>query len=273
MKSFFEVFNILPSFYKKRSIKFIILLLSASFFETLGIGLVIPIIEFISNTEKTSNIFLYDYLTSFKMINSENILFYVMFAFLLFYILKNLFLIFFYYWNNKFCWNIYKDVSNNLLKSYISRPITFYFSKNSSELINNTMNECKNFSVMVQSYLKLMAELSILICICTFLLFFEPLITLMFILLIGIFYFLFIKITKNKIYNLGRKRHEIAGGQIKELQQNFESIKFIKLRSFEKKFTFPYSNLTKNFSQVAYIHGTLSELPKISLEILFITSF
>ena len=94
----------------------------------------------------------------------------------------------------------------------------------------------------------------------------------MFILLIGIFYFLFIKITKNKIYNLGRKRHEIAGGQIKELQQNFESIKFIKLRSFEKKFTFPYSNLTKNFSQVAYIHGTLSELPKISLEILFITS-
>ena len=51
MKLFFEVFNILPSFFKKRSLKFIILLLSASFFETLGIGLVIPVIEFISDIE------------------------------------------------------------------------------------------------------------------------------------------------------------------------------------------------------------------------------
>ena len=273
MKLFFEAFNILPSFFKKRSIKFIILLLFASFFETLGIGLVIPVIEFISDIDTPNKIFLYEYLTSIKIINSENILFYVMFAFLLFYVLKNLFLIFFYYWNNKFCWNIYKEVSNNLLKTYISRPITYYFSKNSSELINNTMNECKFFSVIVQSYLKLIAEFSILISICTFLLFFEPLITLMFILLIGVFYFLFIKITKNKIYNLGKKRHEIASAQIKELQQNFESIKFIKLRSFEKKFIFPYSNLTKNFSQVSYLHGTLSELPKISLEVLFIASF
>ena len=93
---------------------------------------------------------------SCEMINSENILFYVMFAFLLFYVFKNLFLIFFYYWNNKFCWNIYKEVSNNLLKTYISRPITYYFSKNSSELINNTMNECKFFSTMVQFFLRIL---------------------------------------------------------------------------------------------------------------------
>jgi len=272
MNVFKKTFNLLPTAYKKKSTIFVVLFLFASFLEALGIGLILPILSIIIEDGSGRSEAIFNIMALLNIQDSSSVLLAVILFFIFVYIFKNFYLIFFYYWQNKFTFQIYKKISVSLFKSYITEPISFHFSKNSSELIRNVFQECKNFSVLVNSYLKLIAEFGILLSIVGILLFFEPKGTIIIILIISFCSLVFTKLTKKKIYKLGQIRQEASGEQLKMLQQGFGAIKDIKLKSAEAKFLNDYELVAQNYIKASYLQSTISEMPKIWLEVIFVIS-
>ena len=55
--TFLQTYNLLPKEFKKKSLLFIFLLIFTTIFETLGIGLIFPLLDIIINKEFTKNLF------------------------------------------------------------------------------------------------------------------------------------------------------------------------------------------------------------------------
>ena len=130
--NFFQIYNSLPDSFRKKSILFIFFLIITTILELFGIGLVIPVLDLLSNSkseilEKLT--FLHKYL---DLNDATSLLGYVLLAFVLIYLLKSAVLILFYFWRNKFIWNAYRNISVTILKQYVNKSIDFYFKTNST---------------------------------------------------------------------------------------------------------------------------------------------
>ncbi len=272
IKNFFLIYNNLPQEFKKKSIIFVIFLVLTTVLEIFGITLIIPILDSLTNNQ-TSNIkYIHKISELLNFTNFSNILVLSLTILIAIYIIKNLILIFFYFWRNKFIWNAYKIISTIMLKQFVSKSIDFYFKNNSTELINSTYLESRNYISCLNEYLKIVSEGVILIAIFIFLLVFDLTSTIAISLIILISSISISYLTKNKVKSLGETRIVASIGQLKSLQQIFFSIKDIKLKSVEENFINKYNEVIDNYSKSAYKSGTILELPKIFFEIIFIVS-
>ena len=268
--TFLQTYNLLPKNFKKKSLLFIFLLIFTTIFETLGIGLIFPLLDIIINQEFTQNLFginLYSISQNYK---SDDIIVFLASFILILFLIKSVYLTFFSYWSNKFSQELFKALSLKLLKIYIYQNVSFYFEKNSSELLRNTLNECKQVGAIVLCYLRLIIEVvvSIAIIILIFYInfFISSLTLLLFLLLTTVYYFLL----KKRIYNYGLVRQQETASKIKILTETFDGIKDIKLKSIESFFIKIYDAAIHKFINASYKQGTLNELPKIIIELIFI---
>ncbi len=247
---------------KKKIIIFLLSIIFVSLLEILGITLIIPMLEVLLNQE-----------SNFKFLNfgfdKQNIdgLIYL---FLSVIIIKNFLLIFVYYWQKKFSMDIYCNISHRLLKNYINKDLIFHKEKNSSELINNVIVVSKRFSSLIINISKFFAEVIITSFVLLTLLYFSfkfTLLSLFFISFSSLFYLL---IFKKKSFFFGTEIEKYSQAQVKSLQEIFNGVKDIKLKKLEGFFSTSFFNTISKYAKPSYLQATISEIPKIWLELTFI---
>ena len=208
-----------------------------------------------------------------KNIFNENIQIKSLITFILIlYFFKTIYLIYFNYWQQKFSQNIFKALSLKLFQYYLSSSLKFYYTKNSSELLRNTLNECKNYGTLISISLRLFVEIliaSFLFCLAFYI---EPITTLLVSFIIIILIFLYYLLTKKKIYSYGLDRINKTQNQIKILLESFSGIRDIKLKSSENFFLNLYNKATEKFISAAYKQQTIIEAPRYLFEFLFLSA-
>ncbi len=270
MNTFSKTFQLLPKEYKKKSVIFCFLLAIATLLETLGIGLIFPLIDLIVNDKFTKNLFGVDLVSFSNRYEKRDLVFNFLIFYISLIILKSIYLIIFAYWYNRFSQHLYKNLSEKLLKIYTDKNFDFYFKRNSSELLRNVVIECKNVGSMVLQYLKIIVELVFSLSIIAIIFYVNPFIafiTSCIFLFFSIFYF---SLVKKVIYKFGLIRQVTSGEKIKTLQETFNGIKDIKLKSLENFFQKIYRESIDRFTTAAYKQNTLIELPKILIELVFL---
>jgi len=270
MKSFQKAFNLLPKTFQKKSYLFIAMLLISTLLETVGIGIIFPLLELIVNGQFSKNLFgleLINYSSKFEI---EKLLFYTIIFIIVLYFIKSIYLVYFFYWQNKFTQNIFKNMSENLFKTYLREPMQFYYKRNSSELIRNTLMECKNFGGLMNLYLRSIVEIIFVLAVGAVVFYIDPLKTLTVSIFLIIFVFLFYFFTRKKIYEYGLVRTSTSSKKLKIIQESFGGIKDIKLKSSESFFINLYKLFLKKFTTAAYIQQTIIDSPRIVIEFIFI---
>jgi ABC-type bacteriocin/lantibiotic exporter with double-glycine peptidase domain len=270
MKSFQKALNLLPKTFQKKSYLFIAMLLISTLLEIAGIGIIFPLLELIVNGQFSKNLFgleLINYSSKFEI---EKLLFYTIIFIIVLYFIKSIYLVCFFYWQNKFTQNIFKNMSENLFKTYLREPMQFYYKRNSSELIRNTLMECKNFGSLINLYLRLIVEIILVLGVGAVVFYIEPLKTLTVSIFLITFIFLFYFFTRKKIYEYGLVRTSTTSKKLKIIQESFGGIKDIKLKSSESFFINLYKLFLKKFTTAAYIQQTIIDSPRIVIEFIFI---
>ena len=112
----------------------------------------------------------------------------------------------------------------------------------------------------------MVVSIAIIILIFYINFFISSLTLLLFLLLTTVYYFLL----KKRIYNYGLIRQQETASKIKILTETFNGIKDIKLKSIENFFIKIYDTAIHKFINASYKQGTLNELPKIIIELIFI---
>ena len=261
---FSDVVKILSKKHKFKLVIFILLFLLSTMFEMIGIGFVIPVIEAISNYDNFSlRIKNLDFI-NIDNIDQNTIVKIVSGILLVIYTIKNIFLTILSYLQFKFLKNVKFELGNIAFNVYLKKNFFHHLNTNSSKIIRN-INDTTFATEAVKNLMIIISEIFVVIGISIFLFIFQPVSTLICLILMISFMFIFQFFfhEKSKLYGEGRFNYEEK--KLKFIKDIFGSIKDIKIKKrkfFFKKFNF----VNKMLTQYEMRQNFLSSLPRFWLE-------
>jgi ATP-binding cassette, subfamily B, bacterial PglK len=264
--------KLLTPLHKKRSIVLLILMVVGTFFEILGVGLVLPMISVIINPE-----LLKEYLYFFPVFNnlqedsSQILALWALLILLFAYILKGLFLIFLSWYQTKYAFEIQSSLSLKLFNLYINKDWLFHVNTNSSKIIRNIVGEVSTLvSNFVLPMLTIIIETMVLIGIAILLVIVEPKGSILAIVFLtasgGIFYYL----TKSPLQTWGKKLQFSEKERILHIQQAFGCFKEVKMLNCESFFVEKYQESNLDSANFLRKNTFMQAVPRVLIEILAI---
>ncbi len=268
MTSYKKFYYILFPKQRRKIIDLFFFIIIGMFLETLGIGVIIPVLGLMTKTETWNEYPILNTILEFLGNPSQaTVIIYSMLGLVFIYVIKTAFLIFLASEKNKFAAHLIADLSAYLFKGYLYMPWTFHLQRNSAELMLTIINEVNLLSNTIQSNLILIAEFCMLLGIIVILSIAAPVGTFIIIgvllLLGGAFYY----VLKNKLLNLGISRQHHDGLRMQHLQQGLGGVKDIKLLGRENDFIKQYDFHSKHVASITASIQTMSEFIRLFLEL------
>ncbi len=269
MKNIDKILYILSKSQKIKSLHLLILILLGMFFETLGVGMMVPVVTLIIDPSIIKN-----YLTNtliFDFLDTLDQIYIIVFGLLfivLIYLIKTIFLIYLTWFKNQFSYSFLADISYRIFSNYIYKDWLFYINNNSAKLIRNCNTECNIFvnNIFIPT-IELIAEFAVLLGILSILLFIEPIGTSLIFIIFCFFSLVYIYFFKNKTLNYGKTRQILEFDKLKYLQQGFGALRDIKIMNCESFFINQYDYANRKSADVMAKWSTIQQLPRLTLEI------
>lgn len=240
--------------------------------EAIGVGLVIPVIGLLSQSDFTAN---YPVLQSLVIAlgnpSHEMLVIGVMLSMVGIYLFKGLFLALLAWRQTSFAFGVQAQVSQRLFVVYLRQPYTFHLQRNSAQLIRNVISEVHVFvSGGIVPCMMLLTELLVLLGLCVLLLLVEPVGTLIVMSVLGAAACGFHLLTRNRIARWGEARQYSEGLRMQHLQQGLGGTKDVKLLGREIDFIEQYRVHNDQSARVGQLQSVLQQLPRLWLELLAI---
>jgi ATP-binding cassette, subfamily B, bacterial PglK len=247
----------------------LILMLIGMVLETLGIGLIIPILALMTKGDLTSSYpILLPWLEFLGNPSHSELIVFAMFVLVGVYVIKVLFLTFLVWFQARFISWVNSVLSLRLFTGYLRQPYTFHLQRNSVELIRNVVNQTGQATSATQSYLTMATESFILFGIMTLMLVVEPLATLMVVSVFGLASWGFYRFNRVRIRFWGEKLQNHDKLRLQYLREGLGAAKDVKLLGREKEFIDRYQVHNLGVMQIAKKQSVLTALPRFWLEIL-----
>ena len=264
-----EIFKILSLKRRKKLVLIFFALAISGTLETLGIGLIIPLISNILDT--STNIFSMKGLFHFEGLNRHNIIVNLTILIFFVYLFKGLYLTYLEFYIQKFVQHIKAEVTLKLYKKYINNNYELSVNSNSSILYRNLTSEASNFTAgVLEPAIMLAKEFFIIFILLIFIITINFKISIMII----IFSLIFIKTVKNllskNLEKLGFIEQKMKGEQNKIILESLQGIKIIKAYNLENIFNIKLRELSFNLANIKAKANSIKLLPRIWIELTLI---
>lgn len=259
-----KVFSILPK-HRLKQIPFILIaMMIGALLEVAGIGLVIPLIDIIAESNTSATKFLEQILPG---LSSENIALLAVAIFSAFYIFKGIYLSILAWGIGRFIFAVKTEINNSLMKGYLRAPYEFHLQQNSAQLLRNLSTESLQLvtNVLVPT-LAIATESVVILAISIFLMLFEPTGTVLVLLLLAALSFFFQYIFSAYSKKNGRIRQNADGLFIKSTQEALGGIKDVKILGKERYFLEQFLIHNRALSDASSKHYILNQIPRVYLE-------
>ena len=268
---FKKAWLILTNKQKKYAIFIFALMFFAMFFEILSLGMILPLLSIFLKGELETSIFSYFFV--FGKLEGKNLIYFGLALTLFVFTIKNIFLTYNLWHQNKFLQNANYEFTNRLFKHYLKKDYIFFIQNNSGNLYRNLTSIVSNYVAFVSKYILLLGEIMIftgLIIILLYVDIFGTSIILFFSIIIVSLIYLF---TKKKIKSLGEDRNVFGGKLNKHLLQGVASAKDIKILDREEDLIYQVDSNLFKLTRINFIIEFIRGTPKFVFEILLVLSF
>ena len=267
-----KVWMLLTSIQRKNALVLLGLTGISMILETLGIGLVIPVIALlvqddiaVSYPKVQPVLHMLGNPTQVQLITGG------MLALVSIYLCKNSFLSYFTWMQQRFANDVLVQLSQRLFTTYLRQPYTFHLQRNSAQLIRNSTHEVGVFRNTLLYSMALLTECLVLVGITVLLLMVEPIGALIVALVLGSAAWIFHHITRRYILSWGELRIYHAGLSTQHLMQGLGGVKDVKLLGREGDFLAQYREHNTQGAKVSRYQATLQALPRLWIELLAVT--
>ena len=266
IKSIQDILYVLK-YFKKENITFLlILMLIVSFLELIGISLILPFISSLLNNDLSNKTYLN--LIGIDFIDSDKISIFLILIVLIFYFLKNFFIIFVVAKQTRYSMNLVTLIRNDFFKRYIQQKYLDFVKKDQSEMISNVMNISADFgSTFISNLLILISELFIVLSIIGLLLFFNFQLTICIILIFSVIMFFYIRYISPRLKVSGDMRIESDQLVIDYSKLSFQNIKELKIFNKEDYFIKIFSENALKSENSNYFYNVSAQYPRLGMEI------
>lgn len=217
--------------------------------EMIGIGLLIPILTFITDIEKSYKYF--EYINFFKEYEQKKIILFFVICFLTIYLIKTIFVIFYNVYVSKFAQNLFFSISKKILSKYLDKNYIFFVQNNSANLIRNISGESNLFALgIVSNFIIILSNVILFFGICTLLILYNNYSLFVIFILVFLSYII-VKIFDKKFKKWGVIRQDEAANFLKKLNEIFGSIKEAIIYDKKSFFLRQATEHLKNFANAA----------------------
>ena len=231
--------------------------------ETIGIGLIIPIISFLLSPESNKNYFNFNLFDTFKSI--PIILFFTCF----FYVLKGVYIVILHRLQILFINKLRVKLTMSLYKKYLDLNYLDFLKNNTNFFLRNLSKEIPYFThTHLNSLLFIIVEIQLIFFILIFLCLIDTLVVFSVLITCSLFGFIFYKLSRRAINKWGNDRQEYDGDILKLIKESFYSYNDLKINNASSIF---FNKILKNSNKIAKLElnlNTLHVLPKNILEII-----
>ena len=244
----FEKINfIIPKVYKNKTFIIFLFLFLSMILEALGLGLLLPIVTIILDSEIINNYpTVVNFLSNYGIIDHYQIISFAMIFFAIIYLIKTILLVYISWVLADYSQGLSAHLSNKIFEGYIRQPYIESVNTNSAHLQRNVTNEVLQFTGFINNLLFLVSEIAICISIIITLIIVDPFGAFSVLIVLTLISLIFYFSTKNYIFNLGVERLKFDQNRTFTLIQSLNAFKELKLFNKELFFTNLFSS--KNFS-------------------------
>lgn len=263
IKTIHNIYFILEKAEKVKFFKLSILMIISSVLETVGIASIFPLINFL--TDNNTNFDFLDQLGINKLDIEINLSILIVGIFII-YLLKNIYLGFFYWFENKFSYSTRFNLGNRLFSKYLNSSYSFHLENNSSNLVTKVVQETALYGGALASLGALITELLLVLSLTILLMVIKPFETIcvfLIIILFGLIYFFF---SKKIISKLGNSLLTAQRQKMKVLNESLRSITEIIIFGVKNYFIKRFSKRSIEVSKLGYKMAFINRLPKIWFE-------
>ena len=163
---------IVPKKYKNRLFTFFFISVFQSFFELLGVAAILPFVQSILSPEiLLNNPRIAQIVKTLKLVTKEELVFFCGICIIVLYIIKNVYILFALYYQNSFAMSVQKDISVNMLNSFMNRPFSYYQNVNSVEVIRGVESDTITVFSTITAFFGIITELFSCVCIGIYILY------------------------------------------------------------------------------------------------------
>ncbi len=246
----------------------IILVLTGSILDILGIGLILPLILAISNHQVLlDNQLMGPILKHMNLTERNELLVLFSCTVIVIFVVKNGYLAIQYRIVYGFLFNKMVLISTRMLDGYMKAPYTFHMQHNSAYLIRNTNSEVQRlFQGIVQPTVILLTDILLTIGIMLLLFLVQPYATLGALFVLGIASIGLNLLVRKRLTKAGGIRSERQGKMIQWVNDGLMGIKEIRVLGRESHFVSGFQKSTKDFGDALRENQLNLQYPRLTIE-------
>jgi ABC-type multidrug transport system fused ATPase/permease subunit len=267
-----KLWHLLTPSQRRAAIVLLGLMLIGMVLETLGIGLVVPALALMRQSDLGARYpSLAPWLIRLGNPSHEQLVVAGMLVLVGVYAVKALFLSLLAWRQAHFVFGFQISLSQRLFAGYLRQPYTFHLQRNSAQLLRNAIGQVGEIVTVSGQGLLLVTETLVLLGISALLLSVEPLGAVLVFGTFGLAGWGFHRLTRRHILRWGEARQLHEGLRIQHFQQGLGGAKDVKLLGRESEFLALYQLHNVGSARVGERQYTVQALPRLFLELLAVT--
>ena len=211
--------------------------LLAAGLETVGVGAVLPFVQFAIEPEAIHSFKILERVYRASGLGNERVFVLVLaLGLVLAFVAKNCFFFYALYFQQDFLARKRAKCSVDMYRGYLNSPYEFHLGQNSALLLRNINRIDEVFSGLLQPLFLIFTEAVVSLCLLGFLALLEPWLTLGAFVVVTVPSVLLYKVLGGSLSDLGAKNHSLAGSSSKSLLEGLRGVKEIRVSGVERKF-------------------------------------
>ena len=252
---------------KTRIVGLMIMTFIGGLLETVGVSLVLPLIDAVLDEEmfaqKNYVVFLMNLL---NMDNVRAFIYLMLIGLVVVYVLKNAYLVLLTYLQSRFANRNRSRCTTNLLVQFLNKPYEDYLYEETSVIIRTIYGDMDNiFNLLIQC-MNLAVELVVSVCIGVYLLIVDIKMMLTICGLLGLVTLLIIKVIKPKMSRVGDASRDSLAGMYQWILQPVMGIKDVKVLHREPYFRDKFGEQAAEYAKNQISNNVLTALPRQLIE-------
>ena len=246
-------------------------MLAATAVEMLSIGLVVPVLAFMTSDASALPAGLQRLIARLGDASSPRAVVIVLLYLVLIYTLKSAFVLCIAYWQGRYVRSVQANVSRRLFAAVMAQPWTFHLQR-SPAAIAHVLEESQAFSQVCAHLLQIISELLVGLGLFVLLLWVEPVGAMLVAAMLVIAAWLLNNLVRTRSRRWAEARHHHVRMLRQHMQQGLAGAKEVKMYGCEREFTEEFRTHTDRAARMVSLQWLVEQTPRPSFEVLAVVT-
>lgn len=254
-----------------------VLIVIGGLLETGGVGMLLPVMGVITNPENVyEKIAKFDFLQrivdalNLGYENRGNMIKILIITLIIFFVVKNLYLLFLIYKQNTFITRARNDMISRVMREFLNRPYEDYLGADIPTVFRITDSDIPKTFTLMLSILSLATEVVVTVCLSIVVLAINWQMTVLMTIVFLIVTLIITKVLKPRLNKIGRENQETQSRIAKWRIQAIYGLKDVKVLNRQDFFIRNYYESGKVGADIARNYTVMNNIPRLLIETMFI---